>query len=60
MTSETTPEKPAAGHDEQLYFPDPDEKQLTFRAVAVGCGIGGIVAAMNIYLGLRIGWSVGG
>jgi len=45
---------------ERLHTPEPGEKQLTVRAVVVGCLIGGVVAGMNIYLGLRIGWSVGG
>ncbi|MCB9741162.1 MAG: OPT/YSL family transporter [Alphaproteobacteria bacterium] len=45
---------------ERLYTPQPGEAQLSFRAVAAGCLLGGVVAAMNIYLGLRTGWSVGG
>jgi uncharacterized oligopeptide transporter (OPT) family protein len=67
MTSPKNPEglpstdPEISGSDEdQLHTPAPSEKQLTFRAVAVGCLIGGVVAGMNIYLGLRIGWSVGG
>ena len=46
--------------DAQIYFPKEGEAQLTVRAVVVGCLIGGIVSAMNIYLGLRTGWSIGG
>jgi len=46
--------------EEQLYTPAPGERQFTLRAVVTGCLLGGIVAGMNIYLGLRIGWSVGG
>ncbi|MCB9778528.1 MAG: OPT/YSL family transporter [Alphaproteobacteria bacterium] len=46
--------------DERLYVPDPDESQLTFRAILAGCLIGGVVSAMNIYFGLRTGWSIGG
>ncbi len=42
-----------------LYTPVPGETQLTFRAIATGCAIGGLVAAMNIYFGLRTGWSIG-
>ena len=57
--SEPTP-APAAPSDEQLYFPKEGESQLTFRAVFAGCLIGGVVSAMNIYLGLRTGWSIGG
>ncbi len=46
--------------EEQLYTPQPDEPQLTFRAVATGCLMAIIVAMFNIYLGLNIGWTVGG
>jgi len=49
-----------APDDAQLYFPKEGEQQLTFRAVFAGCLIGGVVSAMNIYLGLRTGWSIGG
>jgi len=54
MQSETETET------EILYAPPENEAQLSVRAVAAGCLIGGIVSGMNIYLGLRIGWSVGG
>ncbi len=37
-----------------------EEPQLTFRALAVGCGIGALVTAMNLYFGLRTGWTIGG
>ncbi|SMF05032.1 OPT family oligopeptide transporter [Pseudobacteriovorax antillogorgiicola] len=47
-------------HDEQIYIPQEGESQLTFRAVAAGCLLGGIVTSMNLYLGLKIGWSIGG
>jgi OPT family oligopeptide transporter len=30
------------------------------RAVVAGCLLGGAVSAMNIYFGLRTGWSIGG
>ena len=46
--------------EDKIYTPSPGEKQLTFRAVAIGCLIGGAVSAMNIYLGLRTGWGFGG
>lgn len=46
--------------DERLHKPEPSELQLTLRAVLAGCMIGGVVSAMNIYLGLRTGWSIGG
>ncbi|EGN94830.1 hypothetical protein SERLA73DRAFT_114279 [Serpula lacrymans var. lacrymans S7.3] len=45
-------------------FPeDPDspieEQQLTFRAVIVGCGLGAVISASNVYLGLKTGWTFG-
>lgn len=43
-----------------LYAPAPNERQLTVRAVGVGCLLGAVVAAMNIYFGLQTGWSMGG
>jgi len=45
---------------DKLYTPQPGEAQLTARAVIAGCLIGGVVSAMNIYFGLRTGWSIGG
>ncbi len=59
MSDPALDEEPVAV-DEQLYVPAPDEAQLTVRAVLAGCLIGGIVSAMNIYFGLRTGWSIGG
>jgi len=44
----------------QLYFPEANELQLTFRSVAIGCIIGSILAAMNIYMGLTTGWTFSG
>ena len=44
----------------RLYSPEADEAQLSFRAVIVGCLLGGVVTSMNMYLGLKIGWTVGG
>ena len=43
-----------------LYHPAPRERQLTLRAVLVGCMLGAGVAAMNLSFGLKTGWSVGG
>ncbi|OJA20547.1 hypothetical protein AZE42_07075 [Rhizopogon vesiculosus] len=45
-------------------FPiDPDapleEKQLTIRALVVGCALGAVIAASNVYLGLKTGWTFG-
>lgn len=45
---------------EQIYRPTPDERQLTKRSVIAGCLLGGVVSCMNIYMGLKIGWSFGG
>ncbi|KAF8340908.1 oligopeptide transporter [Amanita rubescens] len=47
-------------HDVSKPFPTlPDETeethQLTIRAIAVGCALGAIVGASNIYLGLKTG-----
>ena len=55
----TEPESPEQSTD-RLYTPAPGESQFTARAVIAGCLIGGVVSAMNIYFGLRTGWSIGG
>lgn len=49
-----------APESEQIYTPAPGERGFTVRAVAVGCLLGGAVSGMNIYFGLRTGWSIGG
>jgi uncharacterized oligopeptide transporter (OPT) family protein len=46
-------------------FPiDPNEPeevhQLTVRAILVGCALGAVVGASNIYLGLKSGFTFGG
>lgn len=51
-------------HDVSKPFPlDPDAPeethQLTVRAVVVGCVLGAIVGASNIYLGLKTGFTFG-
>ncbi|KAF9526157.1 OPT oligopeptide transporter [Crepidotus variabilis] len=51
-------------HDVTKPFPiDPDEivedRQLSFRAVVVGCALGAVVGASNIYLGLKTGFTFG-
>ncbi|HWN68376.1 MAG TPA: OPT family oligopeptide transporter [Haliangium sp.] len=46
--------------DERLHVPAPGEAQLTVRAVLAGCVIGGIGAVMNVYLGLKTLFAVGG
>ncbi|OSC97364.1 OPT oligopeptide transporter [Trametes coccinea BRFM310] len=41
---------------------DPDapaEAQFTFRAVFVGCALGAVISASNVYLGLKTGWTFG-
>ena len=45
---------------DQIYQPQENETQLTVRAIVVGCLLGGVVTSMNLYLGLKIGWSIGG
>jgi uncharacterized oligopeptide transporter (OPT) family protein len=55
---ETT--QPTDTLDERLHTPAPGEAQLTLRAVLAGCAIGGIGAVMNVYLGLKTVFTVGG
>lgn len=60
--STLAPPQPAPevlAHD-RIYDPAPGERQFTLRAILTGCLIGGIVGAMNITIGLKIGWSFGG
>ena len=45
---------------DQIYSPQRGELQLTVRSVVAGCLLGGVVSCMNIYMGLKIGWSFGG
>ncbi|KAI9357313.1 OPT oligopeptide transporter protein-domain-containing protein [Zopfochytrium polystomum] len=37
-----------------------EEHLFTFRAVFVGCLLGSIISASNMYLGLTVGWHFGG
>jgi uncharacterized oligopeptide transporter (OPT) family protein len=53
-------EQAADEPSDRLYTPEPGELQLTFRAVFVGCLLGGLVTCMNVYFGLKTGWSLGG
>ena len=46
--------------DGPIYKPAEGELQLTVRAVVIGCFMGVLIAAMNIYLGLKTGWGIGG
>ena len=45
---------------ERLYRPTSDEPQLTLRAVLAGCGLGALLALMNLYAGLAVGLTAGG
>lgn len=50
--------------DNKFPFPPlhgiPEEThQLTFRAIIIGCMLGAVVSASNIYLGLKTGWTFG-
>lgn len=47
-------------NEEPSYTPVAGEAQLSARAVVAGCLLGGMVCAMNIYFGLKTGWSIGG
>ena len=33
--------------------------QLTFRAVAIGMVLGGVMSLSNLYVGLKTGWGLG-
>ncbi len=57
--NEPAQERPAV-KTEQIYTPRSGERQLTARSVVAGCLLGGVVSCMNIYMGLKIGWSFGG
>ncbi|KAK2461174.1 hypothetical protein APHAL10511_006701 [Amanita phalloides] len=58
------PEVTFDDHDVSKPFPRlPDEieetHQLSVRAIVVGCGLGAVVGASNIYLGLKTGFTFG-
>ncbi|MBI4705769.1 MAG: OPT/YSL family transporter [Deltaproteobacteria bacterium] len=40
---------------DRLYEPAPGERQLSVRAVLAGIVVGGVLSAMDVYLGLRLG-----
>jgi len=46
--------------DGPIYRPAVGELQLTVRAVGIGCVLGVVISAMNMYFGLRTGWGIGG
>lgn len=45
---------------ERIYEPIPNELQLTKRAIITGCSIGALINCMNIYFGMKTGWTIGG
>lgn len=54
--SETAEDTPS----EQIYTPAPGELQLTLRALVVASLIGAVIATINVYFGLKTGWTIGG
>jgi uncharacterized oligopeptide transporter (OPT) family protein len=54
------PDLPPIDDQDRIYHPQPGEHQLTLRALLTGCLIGAVVSAMNISIGLQIGWTFGG
>ena len=57
-------EDPHAILDNKFPFPKlhglPEEgSQITLRALLIGCCLGAVVSASNIYLGLKTGWTFG-
>jgi OPT family oligopeptide transporter len=53
-----TPEEIERHWFETVYQGD-RMRQLTFRAVVMGMGLGMIMACSNVYIGLKAGWSMG-
>ncbi|MEZ4473816.1 MAG: OPT family oligopeptide transporter [bacterium] len=60
MSEPSTTPNAAVDEGAPIYTPEPGETQLSFRAVLTGTLLGSVVCAMNIYFGLRTGWSIGG
>ena len=52
--------EPVRDSSSRIYTPAFGEQQMTLRSVAAGCLLGGVISCMNIYMGLKIGWSFGG
>jgi len=44
---------------ETYYLPNKGTPQLTFRAVAMGMVLGGVMSLSNLYVGLMTGWGLG-
>ncbi|MHC4823849.1 MAG: OPT family oligopeptide transporter [Planctomycetota bacterium] len=56
------PEQVLEMSEEEWYekvYRGEDVPQLTFRAVAVGSGLGFLLAFTNLYIGLKTGWALG-
>ncbi len=63
MSSRATTSGPggaAAPPGERLYDPAPGERELTVRALVVACGVGALIATINVFFGLKTGWTFGG
>lgn len=54
---EAAPEAPERYWRENVY--QPDTRQLTLRAVAVGMAIGAVMCLSNLYVFFKTGWSMG-
>ena len=53
---------PASEHDRywlKYVYQGGKQRQLTVRALATGCLIGGVMSISNLYVGLKIGWGLG-
>ena len=53
---------PAIDHDRywlKYVYQGNRQRQLTVRALATGCLIGGVMSISNLYVGLKIGWGLG-
>lgn len=57
---EVRPATEAPDPNEQVYYPAPGELQLTVRAVVIGAALGSVITVINIYFGLKTGWTIGG
>jgi uncharacterized oligopeptide transporter (OPT) family protein len=55
------PDAPQDAHDAYwlAHVYKPDEPQLTARAVIAGMLLGGVMSVSNLYIGMKIGWSLG-
>ncbi|KAI0630922.1 OPT oligopeptide transporter [Trametes polyzona] len=63
QSSSTSNKYLAGDNEEKASLQDPDARQetqqFTFRAVLVGCALGAVISASNVYLGLKTGWTFG-